>query len=177
VAVQLSSPISDSYWVHPGQLLAGEYPRDWDDDTSRQKLRLLLEAGVVFFLDLTEAGEYGLRPYRPLLREEAVAPGQAVDHCRMPIRDMDTPTQQEMVRILDTIDAELAEGRAVYVHCFGGIGRTGTVVGCYLVRHGKSGQEALDEIEYLRRDMPAAWQRSPETQMQRQMVRAWRVGK
>ncbi len=177
MAVLLNSPISDSYWVHPGQLLAGEYPRDWDDDTSRHKLRLLLEAGVVFFLDLTEAGEYGLTPYRPLLREEAVAPGQATDHCRMPIRDMDTPTPQEMVRILDTIDAELAKGHTVYVHCFGGIGRTGTVVGCYLVRHGKSGREALDEIGYLRRDVPAAWQRSPETEMQRQMVLAWRVGK
>jgi len=82
-----------------------------------------------------------------------------------------------MVRILDMIDAELAEGRTVYVHCFGGIGRTGTVVGCHLVRHGKSGREALDEIEYLRRDTPAAWQRSPETETQRQMVRAWRVGK
>ena len=171
MAVLLNSPISDCYWVHPGQLLAGEYPRDWDDDTSRHK------AGVVFFLDLTEAGEYGLRPYRPLFREEAVAPGQAVDHCRMPIRDMDTPTPQEMVRILDTIDAQLAEGHTVYVHCFGGIGRTGTVVGCYLVRHGKSGREALDEIESLRRDVPAAWQRSPETEMQRQMVRAWCIGK
>ena len=34
----------------------------------------------------------------------------------------------------------------VYVHCWGGIGRTGTVVGCWLVRHGMTGDEALAEF-------------------------------
>jgi protein tyrosine phosphatase len=38
--------------------------------------------------------------------------------------------------VLDFIDAELAAERPVYVHCFGGIGRTGTVVGCWMIRHG-----------------------------------------
>jgi len=55
-------PIPDSYWVNPGQLLAGEYPRNLDDASSRVKLQRLLEAGVTFFLDLTEAGESGLAP-------------------------------------------------------------------------------------------------------------------
>ena len=31
----------------------------------------------------------------------------------------------------------------MYLHCWGGVGRTGTVVGCWLVRHGRTGDEAL----------------------------------
>jgi protein-tyrosine phosphatase len=170
-------PIPNSYWVRPGQLLAGEYPMDWDDRTSRHKIHRLLQAGVTFLLDLTQAGEYGLQPYTTLLREEAAAEGHAVKHQRMPIRDRGTPTQEEMVSILDTLDAALAQGETVYVHCFGGIGRTGAVVGCYLVRHGMSGEEALAEIARLRQETPVGWVTSPETKAQRQMVWDWSPGR
>jgi protein-tyrosine phosphatase len=170
-------PIPNSYWVRPGQLLAGEYPMDWDNHMFRQKLRHLLQAGVTFFLDLTQDGEYGLQPYTPLLREEAAALGREVKHQRMPIRDRGTPTQEEMVHILDTIDAALAQGETVYAHCYGGIGRTGTVIGCYLVRHGMSGEEALAEIARLRQVTPVDWVTSPETRAQRRMVWDWPPGR
>jgi protein-tyrosine phosphatase len=52
---------------------------------------------------------------------------------RTPIRDGGCPTIDELRAILDRIDAELARGEVVYVHCGGGHGRTGTVVGCWLV--------------------------------------------
>ena len=77
----------------------------------------------------------------------------------MPIHDVSTPTQAQMARILDAIDAALAVGHAVYLHCYGGIGRTGTVVGCYLVRHGMDGEEALAEIARLRQGTPDGWKR------------------
>ena len=166
-------PISNSYWVRPGRLLAGEHPGARDDRQSPQRLRQLLEAGVNFFLDLTEAGEYGLEPYLDLLRGEAQALGLEVEHQRMPIQDRGTPTSGQMTRILDAIDTALEAGRTVYVHCYAGIGRTGTVVGCYLVRDGKSGQAALEEIAHLRRDIPSGWTTSPETAAQRRMVRDW----
>ena len=72
-----------------------------------------------------------------------------------------------MARILDSIDASLAAGEVVYVHCLAGIGRTGTVIGCYLVRHGLSGEEALARVEALRGA-------GPETPEQRELVRSWR---
>ncbi|MBA3406233.1 MAG: dual specificity protein phosphatase family protein [Gemmatimonadaceae bacterium] len=37
-------------------------------------------------------------------------------------------------------------GHSIYVHCWGGVGRTGTVVGCYIVRHGRTGDDALGEV-------------------------------
>src|ERR1700704_2776764 len=60
---------------------------------------------------------------------------------RMPIDDMDVLSRDEMVSILDVIDAEHAIGNAVYVHCWGGHGRTGTVVGCWIQRQGIAGSE------------------------------------
>ena len=171
-----ASPIPNSYWVRHGQLLAGEYPSDWNVALSRQKVRRLLEAGVTFFLNLTEAGEYNLRSYAPLLDQEAAALGREVEHQRMSIRDRGTPTAEAMADILDTIDAALAAGGTVYVHCYAGIGRTGTVVGCYLARHGMEGEEALAEIARLRRAISDGWITSPETAAQRDMVRDWPIG-
>src|SRR6476661_8703202 len=55
---------------------------------------------------------------------------------RFAIPDVSVPSEPLMRATLDHIDAELAANRGVYVHCFGGIGRTGTVIGCWLLRHG-----------------------------------------
>jgi protein-tyrosine phosphatase len=64
----------------------------------------------------------------------------------------------------------------VYVHCRAGIGRTGLVVGCYLVRHGETGNEALLAIKQLRSSISSSWMQSPETDAQVDFVRNWGVG-
>ena len=56
-------------------------------------------------------------------------------------------------------------------------GRTGVVVGCYMVRHNMAvGQAALERIELLRKDDGASYMNSPQTEAQRQMVREWVPG-
>ena len=56
----------------------------------------------------------------------------------------------------------------------GGIGRTGTVVGCYLARHGyASGQKVLELIKSLRKYTEDHTQPSPETWEQIDMVLSW----
>lgn len=166
-------PIPNSYWVIPGRLLAGEYPCSLDEPQARWKARRLLEAGVDYFVDLTEADEYGLRPYRELVRVEAQRLGYRPHFLRHAIRDMDTPGPTEMREILDSLETALSVGHSVYIHCFGGIGRTGTVVGCFLRRQGLTGEEALDRIATLRQGTPAGFRRSPETEAQRRMVIEW----
>ena len=124
-------PIPESYWVQRGQLLAGEYPiRVGDAEPAmRQRVRRFLAIGMTCFVDLTEAHE--LVPYLPFLMAEVSGEACPPAYHRLSIRNWDIPTLAMMVQILDTIDAAVAKGHSVYVHCAGGIGRTGTVVGCY----------------------------------------------
>jgi hypothetical protein len=170
-------PHLNSYWVRPGLLLAGEYPGAFEEAWARRKVRRMLEAGIRVFVDLTEDGE--LAPYDHLVMEEARALGVDAEHLRFPIRDVCVPETPEHVEsTLDAIDAALDAGRAVYVHCWGGIGRTGTIVGCYLVRHGRTGDEALEQIAewWTTVEKRSRRPRSPETDEQCDYVRSWRSG-
>ena len=156
------------YWVEPGQLLAGEYPMVKDDDVaSRAKLAALTKVGVNIFIDLTEPGE--LSPYSQWLDLDSQT------YYRFPIEDVDIPDSRETTAtILDTIDAHIAKGDVVYLHCWGGVGRTGTIVGCWLARHGHPGPVALKRLADLWAQCPkSAWTYSPETDTQRQYVRDW----
>ena len=173
VTVQ-THPLPDSYWVIPGRLLAGEYPGSKIESEVLPKLRKLLAAGVTFFVDLTEAGV--MVPYARILAEEAASLGAQAVHTRMGIRDMGIPTPAFMTSILSTIDDALEAGHVVYVHCWGGIGRTGTVVGCYLVQHGMTGRQAIEEIERLRQGTPDGDEPSPQTDEQLEMILSWPVG-
>ena len=167
-------PFPNSYWVVPGRFAAGEYPGALDERDARAKLRTLLQAGVTRFIDLTEAKE--LSPYIHLLNEEAEELGIPAKHDRYGIRDVHVPsTKEEMAAVLDAIDAAMGGSTVVYVHCWGGVGRTGTVVGCWLVRHGRTGDEALARVAELFGSMAKAgrWMRSPETPQQEEYVRHW----
>jgi protein-tyrosine phosphatase len=166
------TPINDSYWLVPGRLLAGEYPGAKTKDEARRKLQSFLDAKVDFFLDLTEEEE-GLEPYAQLLEEEAMARDRRVVYRRLPIPDMDVPTTERMLEIQQTIEAALESGRTVYVHCLGGLGRTGTVLGCYLVEHEVSVAEALAEIQRRRRWTKDGWKKSPQTPAQVDFVKRW----
>ena len=82
-----------------------------------------------------------------------------------------------MTTILKTIGDEIAAGRPVYVHCWGGVGRTGTVAGCWLVqKDGLSGQDAIARIAQLRRTTPKGRRPSPETPDQCRFVSEWTGG-
>lgn len=166
-------PHRNCYRVSP-QLIAGEYPGAIDVASAQAKLTLHLDAGVTCFLDLTEKGE--LQPYAEALAVISEARGLTVRHCRKPIRDARVPTASGMVEILDALDSAIAEGHTVYVHCWGGIGRTGTVVGCWLARHGMTGDEALATIARHWQGVEKRWRqpRSPETDEQHAFVRQWR---
>ena len=167
-------PLDESYWVLPGRLLAGSYLRfSRDEDETRAKLRRLLGSGISYFIDFTEAGEKGLNAYQTLLREEAAALGVTAEYRRWPIKDFSIPAIAKMREILTTLEAILAAGHAIYMHCYAGIGRTGVVAGCLLAQRGLAGEVALAKLAQLQRGTPFEGSSTPVTPQQRQMVRDW----
>jgi protein-tyrosine phosphatase len=123
-------------WIEQDRLLAGRHPCAAGDGPETI-VHGLLSAGVTLFVDLTEEGE--LEPYDHLVRPPA-------RWARHPIRDFSVPEAGALTEVLDAIDAELAGGGVVFVHCWAGCGRTGVVTGCWLVRHGVSPEDALGRV-------------------------------
>lgn len=93
-----------------------------------------------------------------------------------PIEDFGVPDVPTMRRILDAIDHHRSDG--VYVHCLGGIGRTGTVAGCWLIRHGlETRGTTIDGLARRRAaERVTGLVPSPETDQQTAMVLDWEAG-
>lgn len=166
-------PITESYWVEESRFLAGEYPGSSDIETARRNMDAFLAIGINTFIDLTQAHE--LVSYRSVLMEQAQFQGGNAYYHRFAIRDHSVPSVEIMRNILNTIDEALNNGNGVYVHCWGGVGRTGITVGCYLVRHGSTNEESLIRVNqlYKTRANNFYYPTSPETEQQIEFVRNW----
>lgn len=143
------------------RLIAGRHPCAWGPEHAPEEVSWLLDQRVTLFVDLTQEGE--LEQYAHL-----VPPSR---HVRRAIRDFSVPSPDDLIATLDLIDSELQAGGIVYVHCWAGCGRTGVVVGAWLVRHG------LDPRDALARIADARGLGCPQTLEQRLLVLGWEQGR
>ncbi len=160
-------PLPNTYWVLPGQLLAGEHPFGENPAEALDRLALLSNAGLDYFIDLTEAGEQ--REYRRLLSRKA-------EYRRYPIADTCVPKDPGQMRALQAdLRTALMQGHGVYLHCRAGIGRTGVAIGCFLVEEGLAGKAALKQLNRLWKQSAraATWPKVPQTPEQADYVVHW----
>ncbi len=171
-------PFAQSFWIPFAPLCAGCYPGSTDSLERDRKLRGLLSCGIRQLVSLIEPDELarGVRlvPYADRLQELAARNGVQVECQSFPIRDAGVPTRTGMKQILDAIDDGLARNVATYVHCWGGHGRTGTVITCHLIRHGHSPGAAIRALIDMRRGLPK--DHYPFEGDQEPFVRTWRNG-
>lgn len=154
------------YWVIENSFMAGGYPYNPGIDEPDEFLQQLLAIGITAFVDLTEEDE--LTHYQPIL---AGLSNKKINYQRFEIQDYSIPDLLFMHKIVSHINHLLETGQHVYLHCRGGIGRTGTVLGCWLCSRGMSGSDSLNELGRLFSVSNAAkYTRSPETDEQRQLV-------
>lgn len=156
----ISRPLHQSYYLG-SKLFAGEYPGDKCRELAEIKLKRMHHFGVRHFIDLTEEGE--LSPYQQMLLKDT-------SYLRFPIRDVNAPESVEAVhQLIDKIEYLMQQDGYTYVHCWGGVGRTGTIMACYEARQMEKPTltGALDAMRRHFCNMPkAAHRKSPETQGQ-----------
>jgi hypothetical protein len=153
-----------AWWVEPGRLLAGEYPGHPDAIVARRKVDLLVDCGIRTFVDLTSPAD-GLERYGPIV--DAVAAARRLDLRRVsfPIPDVDVVDDEAYDTVTAAIEGAVEHG-GVFVHCWGGVGRTATVVGCLLADRGLEYPAILERLDTLRRDSRKADRAAPEAPSQ-----------
>lgn len=165
----LPRPHGNTYWLWAGHVLAGEHPAKEGEEQLSEKLQLFALAGITHFIDLTSPAD-PVKTYQPL--------GGAV-RINHPITDFGVPSPLQMQGILQSIQSALSQGGKVYVHCKGGIGRTGTVAATWLTEHGLDDEQALALLLQKWQAMDKRFEEphTPETQAQREFVRTWHKAK
>lgn len=170
--------IPQHYPIEAGILFAGEYPGDRNPEIARARILSLVKLGVRTFVDLTSPNDPLVR-YEGMLVEVEQEIGIPLRRISGSIPDMDVPDSDDtMLSIMAAIRDSIESGPAVYIHCWGGIGRTGTVVGCWLRESGHDPEAALAHVQHLYSShMPKAkagkYPESPQTEEQKNYVRRW----
>ena len=102
-------------------------------------LEFLKDNGIEAIVSLTET------PLHKTLIEEF-----GFEYKHIPIPDLASPTQEQIEEFVFFVNNLTTSKKKIIVHCDAGIGRTGTMLACYLVNKGYSAIWAISEVRKKR---------------------------
>jgi atypical dual specificity phosphatase len=129
-------------WLIEQRLAGVAFPR------SEDALTLLQQEGVRALLTLSE------RTVDPALLAR-----YSLQMYHLPVADFTAPTLNQIEQAMAVIDEFQAQNLPVAVHCAAGLGRTGTILACYLVAQGNTSESAIEQI---RRQRPGSIETSDQ---------------
>eukprot|EP01138_Halocafeteria_seosinensis_P015161 gb/GECG01015474.1/.p1 GENE.gb/GECG01015474.1/~~gb/GECG01015474.1/.p1 ORF type:complete len:694 (+),score=66.38 gb/GECG01015474.1/:1-2082(+) len=188
-----AGPTTESNWVIPDQLMVGAYPGYIDDEENDFTLASILHCGVTTFVCLQQ--EYHdshvdeaqwrsgqrLRPYivdakrlLTMLPQSYFPKGRPseIGFVHFPIVDCSTVCDSKMVELARDLVSRMCKGEVLYVHCWGGHGRSGVVASLILgIVYGVSATDAMWWVQTLHDLRDGTLQvPSPQTRDQREQV-------
>ena len=86
-----------------------------------------------------------------------------VNYLHVYSNDMSVPEFDDLVSAVDFMHSRITNNEPVMVHCLAGMGRTGTLLACYLVKYQK--MSADDAIQKIREERPGSIQSYPQEEM------------
>lgn len=129
VQQKAGTPPSNFRWQIQGKLAGVSFPQ------SEAALAFLKEQGIRALVSLSEMA---------LAPELLTSLDLQAKH--VPIADFSAPTISQVEQALEGIKHFLENNRPVAIHCGAGLGRTGTILACYLVWQGIAGQDAIAQV-------------------------------
>lgn len=120
-------------WIDKPHLAGLAFPQ------AREELQWLRRQGIQLLISLSED---------PPRRDWINDAGLLLLH--VPVEDFHPPTQRQIDLCISSIEKVHQQGMGAAVHCRAGLGRTGTILACWLVAQGKQPGEAVREIRRLR---------------------------
>ena len=111
-------------------------------------LTALRDWGITSVLSLTEQS-----------LDHAILREFEFDYLSLPVEDFTAPASQQVDQAMNFINKHVKDGHGVLVHCRAGMGRTGTILACFLVSRGWEPSEAIADV---RRKRPGSLEVYPQ---------------
>ena len=124
-------------WIIEGKLAGSAIP------TSIDEVEWAIDQGVKSIVTIRE---------EPLDSDWA----NNVNYLHVHSNDMGVPEFDDLVKTVNFIHDRIVNDEPVMVHCLAGLGRTGTILACYLIKYKK--MSADDAIQKVRDERPGSIQ-------------------